>query len=437
MQPGLESDQKRHDTAQGAALTSGVNAERITSVDVVRGFAVLGILVMNIVAFAMPLAAYDDPTIYGGASGADLAAWGAATTFADGKMRGLFTLLFGASIAIVADAAARRGANPVEMHYWRMGWLLVIGMLHGALLWYGDILVEYAITGAILFAAWRWRPAALFYVAAVLFVAELAIHVDDLRAILALKAAALQPDASATDLSAWQARLGVSAADIRHQLDAYRGDAASVFAIRRAHLLVIAAGLPYYVIEAVATAAFGMALYRTGYFTRWSAARHHWLILAGIGIALPLTGVATLIVGQQGVDPVNRTIVQLVVAATRPAIMLGYASLLILMVDSDRIGWLIDRLAAAGRMALTNYLATSVVMTTVFYGYGLGWFGYLSRAQLIPLVLAMWMLILLWSAPWLRHFRYGPVEWLWRSLTIGRQVAFRRPDRSTSANHPQ
>src|SRR3546814_5418835 len=94
----------------------------------------------------------------------------------------------------------------------------------------------------------------------------------------------------------------------------------------------------------------------------------------------------------------------------RPAIMLGYASALILLVASGKMRWLVARLAAAGRMALTNYLASSIVLTTIFYGYGGGWFGAFSRAALVPFVLAMWALTLAWSAPWLARFAYGPVE---------------------------
>lgn len=400
---------------------------RIATIDAVRGMAVLGILVMNIGSFAMPMAAYTDPTAYGGAQGLDLQAWAAAMIFADGKMRGLFTLLFGASIAIVAEAAARRGANPVEFHYWRMAWLLVIGMLHGALLWYGDILVEYAIIGAVLFAALRWRPAALFYAAAVLFLAEIAGYADNLRAIIALKAAALKAGASATDIAAWRGQMNIDPAQIAHQLDAYRGDAAAVFAIRRSDLLQIVEWLPFYLIEGLGTAALGMALYRTGYFTRWPHRLHWRLILLGFGLGVPVTAIGTYVAVDSGFDPVAKSMLDLVVATMRPAIMLGYASTLILLVGSGRGGWLAKRLAAAGRMALTNYLATSVVMTTVFYGYGLGWFGYLSRAELVPVVIAMWVVMLAWSLPWLARFRYGPAEWLWRSLTIGRTVPLRGP----------
>jgi uncharacterized protein len=94
--------------------------------------------------------------------------------------------------------------------------------------------------------------------------------------------------------------------------------------------------------------------------------------------------------------------------------VLGWACLILLLARPG--GALTLRIAAAGRMAFTNYLVTSLICTTLFYGYGLGWFGHLSRAELYLVVLAIWALMLLWSRPWLARFRYGPFEWLWRSL---------------------
>ena len=110
----------------------------------------------------------------------------------------------------------------------------------------------------------------------------------------------------------------------------------------------------------------------------------------------------------------------------RPLLALAYAALVILAVRSGTVPWLTERLAAAGRMAFSNYLGTSLVMTTIFYGYGLGLFGQLHRAQLYWLVLGQWLLILGWSKPWLRRFRYGPFEWAWRSLARFELVSFRQ-----------
>lgn len=393
---------------------------RIVAIDAVRGFAVLGILVMNIVAFGLPFGAYDDPRVAGGADGADAVAWVIASACADGKMRGLFTMLFGVSLLVVADSAAANGNNPAAIHYRRMGVLLGIGMLHGYLLWYGDILVEYALAGAILFAGWRWRTAALFYAAAVLFAASVAMAVANCFDLTVLRDAAAVPGAPAATRLAWRAFTNPDLAAPAKEILGYRGDFAQVMATRLADLSELQQGLPIYLIEAIGTAAFGMALYRSGYFTRWHAQTHRMIAIIGLGAALPINMAIAAIVARAAFDPVAASLGALFALIVRPPIVLGYASIIILLVNSGRIGWLSTRLAAAGQMALSNYLATSIAMTTIFYGTGFGWFGVLSRAQLYPLVLGMWAAILIWSQPWLRRFRYGPVEWLWRSASRGK-----------------
>ncbi|HVI97730.1 MAG TPA: DUF418 domain-containing protein [Sphingomonas sp.] len=402
---------------------------RITAIDTVRGVAVLGILIMNVVGMAMPSAAYDNPHAYGGASGADLFAWATAFVVADGKMRGLFTMLFGASMAIVADRAAARGASPAAVHYQRMAWLLVIGAIHAYLIWYGDILVEYALTGAILFFTLRWRPAALFYMALVFWGVDIAMHVDGWIALDTLRAASSQPDAPAAIVRDWQRLATPDAAAIMRELAGYRGGFASVEAARMANALTLQAMLPRFLIESLGMAALGIGLYRTGYFTRWPARAHRVLIVAG-AVALVLT--AWVASAAARLDPVAMHGAAAASLVLRPAIMLGYASVLILLVTSGKAYALVARLAAAGRMALTNYLASSLVLTTIFYGYGGGLFGTVSRAALAPFVLAMWALVLLWSKPWLDRFAYGPTEWLWRSLARRRLQPMRIRHRLTS-----
>lgn len=410
------------------APSSAPPPARITAIDTVRGAAVLGILIMNVVGMAMPSAAYDDPRAYGGASGADLGAWTAAFVIADGKMRGLFTMLFGASMAIVADRAAARGESPAAVHYQRMAWLLVIGLIHAYLIWYGDILVEYALTGAILFFAIRWRPAALFYMALVFWGVDIAMHVNGWVALDTLRAAASRPDASAAIVRDWQRLAMPDAAAIGRELAGYRGGVASVEAARMANALTLQAMLPRFLIESLGMAALGIGLYRTGYFTRWPARAHRVLIVAG-AIALALTA---WVAAATRLDPVAMHGAAAASLVLRPAIMLGYASALIVLVGSGGAQALVVRLAAAGRMALTNYLASSLVLTTIFYGYGGGLFGTVSRAALVPFVLAMWTLILLWSKPWLDRFAYGPAEWLWRSLARRKLQPMRISHRRTS-----
>jgi uncharacterized protein len=150
----------------------------------------------------------------------------------------------------------------------------------------------------------------------------------------------------------------------------------------------------------------------------WSRARYRRWLLVCWGIALPAYAAlaAYIVLAQFSLFSVALASWTLT-APLRPPMIAGWACLILLLARPG--GALTERLAAAGRMAFTNYLLTSLICTTLFYGYGFGWFGHLSRWQLYPVVLAIWAMILLWSKPWLARFRFGPFEWLWRSLARG------------------
>ncbi|WP_420140523.1 DUF418 domain-containing protein [Sphingomonas sp.] len=398
--------------------------DRVIAIDAVRGFAVCGILVMNVVAMGLPLGAYVDPNVAGGARGADLAAWALAYVLADGKMRALFSMLFGASLLIVTDAAEGRTPGPARTHYARMGWLFAFGMLHAWLVWYGDILVEYALCGAILFVARRWPPAALGYAALLLLGWEVARNLIQWGDLAALHILATGPGAPPDAVRAWGDILdwarsggGTAAGELR----LYRGGFADVFAIRASMTAMIQFRfMPFWLPATLGFMALGMLLYRVGFWTIGWSVRAYWIaVVAGL-CALALHVPLAQLQIARGFDPVTRPLAEALGMVLRPFAALGYAAALILLVRARGGGALVERLAAAGRMAFSNYLGTSLIVTTLFYGYGLGLFGQVSRAQLYWIVAGQWCLILGWSKPWLARFRYGPLEWLWRSLARGR-----------------
>ncbi|TVV76138.1 DUF418 domain-containing protein [Sphingomonas solaris] len=385
----------------------------------------LGILVMNIVAMGMPVYAYVDPFYYGGATGADLAAWALAYVFADGKMRALFTMLFGASLLLIADRAER----PAWLHYRRMGVLLLFGMAHAWLLWFGDILVEYALVGAVAFIGWRWRPAALLSVAALCFAFALA---DDLLAwqqLAALRAAALAPGAMPGVVEAWQSVLAAATPQpsmIAREIALYRGGFAHVMAARAPTTLMfqtrlLALSFP----ETLGYVALGMALYRLGCFGgAWRLGVYRLLVGAGVAAAALEVPVSQMLVAAR-FDPATIPLADALSFVLRPWLALGYVAAIVLVVRAGRLRGAIARLAAAGRMALSNYIATSLVATTLFYGYGAGLYGRLDRAELYLVVAAIWAMMLLWSPAWLTRFAYGPLEWVWRATSRGVRPRFR------------
>ena len=176
---------------------SGTN-DRFISIDAVRGFAVLGILLMNIVGMGLPTFAYINPTYAGGHEGADLWTWGINSVFTDGKMRALFTMLFGASAVLIAGRAENSsGLGPAQTHYRRLFWMFVIGMIHAYFLWFGDILVTYALAGIVIYPFRKLSGRVQIGIGAAILVALLTYHLTDASHLDALYAASTAPGASA------------------------------------------------------------------------------------------------------------------------------------------------------------------------------------------------------------------------------------------------
>lgn len=405
---------------------------RIATLDAVRGAAVMGILLLNIVSFALPAYAYVDPNFAGGAEGANWWSWAIVFVLADGKMRGLFTMLFGASTALVAERALASGESPARVHYARTASLFAIGLIHAYLIWAGDILTLYAVCGALAFVAWRWPVRVLASLGALLLLWQLALGLLIYSDTRRFEAAAATPHASAAVRAQWkdyQAALLPAHPPAAEQVVIYRGDWPTVARARaEAAVEIETQVMPWMLPETLGLMLLGMALFRAGFFSGGWARRHYWAVaLIGAGVTLPLY--ATLAAWQSATrfDPIVLLLTDpLHLTLLRPALTLAEAALVILFVTSGRARWLAARLTATGRMAFSNYLGTSIVCTLIFYGYGLGWFGRLERWQLYPVVFVIWIAMLGWSQPWLARFAYGPAEWLWRSLARGRWQRFRR-----------
>lgn len=417
-------------TARGAGVQTS-RTDRIATLDGLRGAAVMGILLMNIVAFAMPEAAYFNPEAYGSPRPIDRWVWALNVVLVDGKMRGLFSLLFGASMLLVIGRAEATGENGARVHFRRMAWLLVFGLAHFYLIWWGDILFHYAVVGMVALAfAWH-EPKALLRWGALFFLIQMLISAMLFAALASVRHEAGLPGADASALAAWQeieegfGRPGIRA--IAQDLAIHRGGYADVLRYRLSEL---ATNPLFYLLaggaETLGLMLFGMAGLKSGFLTgAWPRARYARTALIAYALGVPPMALLTLGAIGSGYDAL--AIVGLMFAATplRPVIMLGHAALLLYWL-TGRASALKDRTAAAGRMAFSNYLGTSIVMTTIFYGYGFSLYGDISRAELYLIVLAGWALMLGWSKPWLGRFRYGPLEWLWRSLARGSPQPMRR-----------
>ena len=396
---------------------------RILTLDIVRGVAVMGILAMNIYGFGLPLGAYFNPTVAGGDSGINLATWFADFVLFDGKMRGLFSILFGASALLVIERAMAREKNAAFTHYSRMVWLFAFGMAHYWFIWWGDILAMYAMAGLFLFF-WRKNSAKILrnWAIGILSVMILVGIFQSFSLGMILSGKVTMPAEDYADLMEQLAfvkiLMGADTTGLAAEIARMKGDYAGIMEYRFIDhpwkmVSMSAGGLPM----VIGIMLIGMWLFRNGFLTGgWDSARYKKVALICLGIG----SVGSALCGyyqmanewsfQSMMMTMNINGIFQIVSAV------GWAALIILLAKKGMEGGIASRLAAAGRMAFTNYLGTSIVMTTIFYGYGLNQFGNYDRFALNIFVIAMWAAILIWSKPWLERFHYGPLEWLWRSL---------------------
>ncbi len=393
---------------------------RLITLDAMRGFAVMGILAMNIVAFSMPEFAYVTPLAYGGETLADRVAWFCSFVLVDGKMRGLFSLLFGASMMLIIERAQAKGESPGKVHYARMLWLALFGLAHYFFIWFGDILFLYAVIGCMAFLFRNWEPQRLIKWALIIFGLGCILWGLQFGGLQILRMLANAPGASADLIKQYREITDNPdfKLDFVDELALHRGAYGPIVAAKLAEWYSPLTLIVQSVSETLPLMMIGMAMKKNGFLTgEWAYADYMLWAKRLVPAGILLTSLLATWVTLDGYDVITSLSVFLAWGAI-PRLMLtiGYAASLIILIKHAAGSPFIARVAAVGQAAFTNYLGTSIVMTTIFYGYGLGLYGDISRAGLWLFVIGAWVVMLLWSKPWLSRFRYGPLEWLWRSL---------------------
>jgi uncharacterized protein len=392
-------------------------SERIVPLDVLRGVALLGILMMNIQAFSMIGAAYSNPTAYGDLRGANWWVWLLCHVFADQKFMTIFSMLFGAGILLMTRRIEARGLPSARLHYRRMGWLLLFGLLHGFLLWDGDILFVYGVSGLVVYLFRKMAPWKQLLLAAVLLAVGSGISLGSYYSMPWWPAEQRQE----LKQDIWQPTLD----QVSHELLAFRAGYISELRERApGELRSITQGLLFWGFwRATGLMLAGMAMFKLGIFS----ARCSRALYAGMIAAAAVAGVPIILYG------VHREIgaswnfgYSFFVAGQYnyfASILVSFGWVGLAMLACQSTWWLarLWPLAAVGRMAFSNYILHTLICTTLFYGYGFGLFGKIARTGQVEIVLAIWILQLVVSPVWLAKFQYGPLEWLWRSLTYGKR----------------
>ena len=387
-------------------------SDRIMSIDVLRGVAVLGILLLNVRTFALPSSAYSNPSIAGADTPLDSMAFTLVQVFGDMKFMAIFSMLFGVGIVMFCGRLESKFGASASLWYRRLLWLLLIGLCHAWLLWWGDILVAYALCGMMLYPLRNLRPNWLITgsLASLLFGSLLWWGMGALiplggEEVLAKVSTMWSPTGEmiAAENAAW----GGSWLD---QTPKRIGMAITL------ETWVFAMWMLWRILGLML---LGMALYRWGLFDlRRSRVPAMTCVLLGFGLGLPLVIWGQVLNARdawQGIDVFFGNSLWNYWGSI--GVALGWSGIVLLICQ---LGWArraIGLLACVGRMALTNYLAQSLLCGLIFYGWGFGWYGELGYAAQLIAVAAIWAVQLGWSVWWLNRFRFGPVEWMWRSLT--------------------
>ena len=560
------------EVAPAESPAAAVPAVRVAGLDVIRGIALLGILLLNIVDFAWPSQAYDSvsalsyttdsvgeipdpeaaetkqdettddeakkdeadkeeseseevkkddwmfladpkPDLKGAfprgevriaavSTVWDIVEWAVVRVFFANKMRTLFCLLFGAGLVYLTDGLIGKGIRPVWLYYRRMLLLLLIGFLHGTLVWQGDILYGYAAVGLYLYPFRRLKAKTLARVGLGIFLSIILLGWIGIGVFQLIKARGpvLQARvlaAAAETLAAGSVETVEKAAEVgvdgEAATEALPSPEASRSAARkkavealgfvdrlilRGHRALLRRDdsphperltrdirlhrdgtwleqvkarmknslwsrlgtlTPVSLLALGWLMILGMSLAKSGFFAGdWPVERYRLLAFRLVPLGWVIEALVLLLQRRLRRDSIfNLGVLIPVEQAVIPLLALGYAAAIVLLIRSGRWCGVTDRLAMVGRMALSNYLAQSILCTTLFYSHGLRLYGSVPRVGLVPIVLAVWALELWWSPRWLARHPSGPVEWAWRSLAALERQPWRRVPATVPDQVPQ
>ncbi|MBB3910921.1 DUF418 domain-containing protein [Sphingomonas desiccabilis] len=392
---------------------------RIQALDVIRGLAILGILAVNADGFAAPQSASLRPTmwLYPNEGWTAVSYWIMDTLFHE-KFLIIFSMLFGVSLFLVGgDGTDQRKGRLLAR---RLGILFLFGMLHGFGIWWGDILSLYAVTGFLMFFCRGWQPKVLMGVGAALYAA---------MALSAIPTAAYPNASPSVRTAAEAARIPDPVAVMerkamtRERLVEAKGSWAGAYRLNTREYLNVLSGYPSLIPQTLALMMIGLSLFKSGFLAGESSNRRYVTVIAIGYTALLLAAWLAwkvdvrerLVLGEEGVN-----------LLLSPLISLAYVASLVLLLRAGA-GKLLTPMAATGRMAFTNYITQSLLMTSIFYGGRGALMGEVDRPGLWAITLAIWILQLFWSPWWLARFEMGPLEWVWRCLTLGRLIPLRKP----------
>jgi uncharacterized protein len=401
------------DDKEHLRITTSIHTmqDRIISLDILRGVAVLGIFWMNIQSFSAPFAAYANPTAYGDFSGVNLWLWALGHIFVEFKFMTIFSMLFGVGIAVFYQRATAKGLDAVTLNNRRMRWLVIFGLMHAYLIWYGDILFTYALCGFIAVKFVNTGLKKLLTISGALFLVPIVFTF-----MIHLTASYDDPGSLTEAMSYWSP----SDAELQSEIAAFKGSwLESRIENSSKALLFQLVGIFFVSWRALSLMLIGIVMFKTGFITAsLKPATYRLISSAGIGLGVFITTIGMVQNLKHGFSlQYSSDIGGLFNYVGSLVSAVGYIALIMLFVKSQYFTGLKSLLTNVGKMAFTNYIMQSVLASLIFYGFGLNYFAEVSRAESLIVVPLVWLLQLVLSTFWLSRYRQGPLEGVWRRLT--------------------
>lgn len=418
--------------------------ERIIILDSLRGLAILGILLMNMPAFSFP-----GNTSVLQETGLNYYLWYYVSIIPQGTQRALFSMLFGAGIILFIRSQEKKvsGLQPADYFFRRQLWLMVFSLFDVfVLLWYGDILLDYACLGMIMFAFRNLSPRHLLIAAGVCMLLMVARENRDLyhdkkiirtgETIAAIDTTVspltpLQKDKLGAmmelkESSRYEKRLEGEAKKVRHMTGAYE----DLYDARTNNYINDLVPYLFFGLWDVLEFMFlGMAFFKLGILTgKARTGVYWWMFIIGMGVGLLLSWLRVETYLQYQFNPFDykKNVVIDYHNLDRTFRALGIFAFIMLLYKSGMVKWFFGLMRPVGQMAFTNYLVQSLLCGLIFYGVGFGLYAQLQRYETYLVMAAIWLLQIIYSHVWLHYFRFGPFEWLWRSLTYWKKQPFKK-----------
>lgn len=422
-----------------------LKAERISAMDTIRGISLFGILLMNITGFGL-YKAYFDPTNNGGSTGWNLNVWWMNALFFEGTMRGMFSMLFGAGILLFTGRVIQgeQGTKVTDLFFRRLLWMILFGVIHCyLLLWDGEILYAYGITGMFAFSFRHLKPKHLIIGSTIILLVTTSFSIKDYISYKDTYAKATEYKAkqsagviitkedSAT-IDKWNAIVAHEKAtpeQLKEEMTARSKGYWSIVKHKLPENQYMQTSFLYFIgfWDTLAMMLLGMAFLKLGILKAEKSNKFYWqmaLIGYGIGITTNYFETAHIVANNFSILSFYKTFQTYQLG--RIPTTCGHIALIMLFIKSGILPWLRNSLAAVGQMAFTNYITHSIICNIIFLGYGFSMYGKLQRYELYYIVVSIWIFQLIISPIWLKYFRFGPLEWVWRSLTYWQKQPFKK-----------